>query len=668
MRTIQLTETRPEGIFVLGVSGSRFLVNDPTEDWPKPLQLIETSSHDSAAVLLAGGDVVVGIEEERLDRLKHSNRLPLLALSRCLEAYGERRTAASELHVAFYGSPADPTERAELRALIAALGRQMGVELDAGSIHLVGHHFCHAASAFFPSPFQESLVVTVDGQGDGLCVTINIGREATLEVVKEVPWPGRSLGYFYERVTRFLGFGAYDEYKVMGLAPYGDPARFRGVLGQSYRLLPGGEWSLRLDELPAILRAGFDGRAGLDPESREAADLAATVQEALEVILLHVLRHYRAETGLRNLCMAGGVALNCTANRKILESGLFDDVFVQPASHDGGAALGAALAAFAGLTGKRSPRPMNHVYWGTAIDGAATQAQLGAWQALIEVERCDDVFERAAALMAEGEVLGWVGGRAEFGPRALGNRSILADPRPVSHKDRINAMVKKREAFRPFAPAVAEEFADEFFEVKPGKSYPWMIFVAGVRPEKRELLGAVTHVDGTARIQTVARESNPRFWRLLSAFKARTGVPVLLNTSFNNNAEPIVDTVEDAVVCFLTTGLDCLVIDDYLVRKRALTPERLGALVAQTPAYVRIEEITQRSSAGPLTTYRSVCNRYYGKKAVQVSAASVGALKAADGRKTVAELLGAALVPCFEEWLQLWSERLVRLAPDPRAG
>lgn len=667
--TTMTHESLERDVFVLGLSGSAIPLHDAAEDWPNGILLSEDAAHDSAAVLVANGEVVFGIEEERINRLKHCNRLASHAIELCLTEFARRRGPRSELHVAYYSSPASPAARERMVALIGGMAARYGLTLPPASIHLVGHHFCHAASAFLPSPFTESLILTVDGQGDGVCATVGVGRGSRIETLKEVPWQNRSLGYLYEGVTRFLGFGAYDEYKVMGLAPYGDAARYRDLMRQTYALLPDGEWEIHLNELNTILRTGFGpARKPEQPTTQDHIDLAAALQQALEEILLHILAHYRALTGQKNLCMAGGVALNCTANSRILRSGLFEDVFVQPAAHDGGGAYGAALATWSKLMHARPSQALDHLYWGRDVDAVDAGAELRRWGELLETERCGDIFTRTAELLADGKVVGWIGGRSEFGPRALGNRSIIADPRPASHKDLINAMVKKREAFRPFAPAVAEEVASAFFDIPEGGNFPWMIFVTDVKPEQRALLGAITHVDGSARVQTVSARSNPRFHRLLQAFGQQTGTPVLLNTSFNNNAEPIVDTVEDAIVCFLTTGLNYLVVGDYLVRKKALTPALLGELVPSLPAYLQITETTQYASDGRLASYATACNRYYAKKRVRLSTATVAALKRADGRSSLAELLGPALAGAFDELQELWSERLVTLRPRMRAA
>jgi carbamoyltransferase len=328
------------------------------------------------------------------------------------------------------------------------------------------------------------------------------------------------------------------------------------------------------DEVDRVLARLVPLARGSDDLLQCHRDLAAAVQECLETVVLHLLKHWQNTTGLRHLCLAGSVAHNCAMNGKILASGCFESVFVQPAAHHAGCALGAANHVSRRLRPELPIAPLRHVYWGPQIaHGETLRASLHAWRAWLDVRQSDDIVADTAACLAAGEVVGWVQGASEFGPRALGNRSILADPRPAGNRARINRMIKKREEYRPFAPAVTEQVATDYFELGSTSSLPYMSVVVPVREMHRKSLGAVTHVDGSARVQTVCEQDNPRFWALLNAFGAQTGVPILLNTSFNNNVEPIVDSVDDAICCFLTTGLDKLVVGDYLMTHR---PGRLA--------------------------------------------------------------------------------------------
>jgi carbamoyltransferase len=384
----------------------------------------------------------------------------------------------------------------------------------------------------------------------------------------------------YALGTFHLGFTIHDEYKVMGLAPYGDPARFSGSFNDLVRLDPDG--GVRILPTPEIMAALAEAaRVPGGPIEQIHKDFAAALQKALERGLLHLVAHYGKELSQRKLCFAGGVAQNCSANGKLLLSDLFDDVFVQPVAYDAGCALGAALWAH---SIERPAMPAHNVRMFDLQLGLPTARNddlrkvLNRWEFAVDWTEADDIADTGAKLIADGAVIGWMQGRAEYGARALGNRSIIADPRPAENKDRINAMVKKREGFRPFAPSVIDEMLHEYFDVpKRVAALPFMVFVVPVREQYRQTLGAITHVDGTARVQSVARTTNEKYWRLIRAFGGRTGIPMVLNTSFNNNAEPIVNTPEDALNCFLSTDIDYLLIGDFLVRKRG---DKHDALVA----------------------------------------------------------------------------------------
>ncbi|HEV2735086.1 MAG TPA: carbamoyltransferase C-terminal domain-containing protein, partial [Longimicrobiaceae bacterium] len=553
--------------------------------------------------------------------------------------------------------------------------REFGLDVS-DRLRFVEHHRAHLWSAFLPSGFRRGLALSIDGVGDGLSGAVATFEGDQLRVLRELP-VRKSLGLFYREYIAAVGYTRFDEYKVMGLAPYGDPERYADVFAQSYRLLPGGDYEVARGE--AFLRlaetAGLaqQARRKGEPFTQAHRDFAAGLQQAIERIVLHVLAHFQAETGARSLCLAGGVAHNCSLNGRIAYSGLFDDVWVQPAAHDAGNALGAALAVLHDEGVELAPSPMRHVYLGGGLpDDAGVESGLRRWGGLITLERRGDVVEETARLLAGGAVVGWVQGRSEFGPRALGNRSILADPRPAENKDRLNAMVKKREGYRPFAPSVRQERAGDYFELPGGAvEVPFMTFALRVREEARPLLGAVTHVDGTARVQTVSRDMNPRYWALLEAFERLAGVPILLNTSFNNNAEPIVDSLDEAVTCFLTTGLDALVVGDHLVRKRgdgAGTP----AFRALSPSLPATRKLVMRTGAGRAREYalESTANRYFGETTVSVSEDTYGVLRVADGARTLGEIMPEQGIAdaergrrVLEEIADLWSRRAVVLSP-----
>jgi len=636
-----------------------------------------TQTHDGAAVLLKDGEVVAAIEEERLNRIKHSYAAPLRAARFVMEQAGVGLADIDRIAVPFQAGSADrllrrlyladpsathPLDVAD--ALRAQWRRYLGADVPREKIRFVPHHIAHATATFEMSGFDEALVMTIDGQGDSESGLTLKGSAAGLELLQRVAIP-ESLGHFYMQAIGFLGYRLFDEYKVMGLAPYGDPERFRAPFEAMCELLPQGRWRLRMELLDGMYAQLTPRRKG-DRIEQIHMDFAAALQQTLERAVFHALTHFRETTGLSKLCLGGGVAHNCTMNGNILRSGLFEQVFVHPAAHDGGNALGAALSVHR-EEARHQPRRLRNVYWGSPIgEPASVESRLRAWSDFVDIAHSAEVEETAAELIAAGKVIGWVQGRSEFGPRALGNRSILADPRPAQYKGLINRMIKTRESFRPFAPAVLEEQAAEYFELPAGATqFPFMTFVLNVQPDKRELLGAVTHVDGTARVQTVSRSESPRFWGVIDAFRRRTGVPVLLNTSFNNNVEPIVDSIEDAIACFLTTGLQALVVGDFVLTKKDDAPR--AALVPELPNHVRLHERRQREADGELRDLfelrRAVWN---GEARKPLPGPIFGLLKRA-GEAPIAELARQAglpleqVMPAMEE---LWAERCLVMRPQ----
>jgi carbamoyltransferase len=663
----------------LGISGGFHLVHENP---------YETITHDAAAVLVERGEVVAAIEEERLNRIKHSNTFPAQSIRFCLESRGARIEDVERL--AFYMTEECCSatfselylKRPEMKKLIDVrshivelLGREFDRDIDPDKIIFVRHHTAHAISAFALSGLEQSLVLAIDGFGDFLSGLMAVGKGASLTEIETYPHR-KSLGAFYLVVIRFIGYGAFDEYKVMGLAPYGNPATYRDVMRSFYELLPDGGYDLHIERISHSLLGRVEIRKKGQSFTQQHKDLAASLQEALEEIVMHVLRHHRVATGLRNLCLAGGVAHNCTMNGKVMYSGMFDQVFVQPAAHDAGCALGAALLASHDAGYPTPFKRIEHVYWGTDIGGEPeVLAQLEKWSGFLKFRKPQNVSREAARLIADGAVLGWVQGCSEFGPRALGNRSIVADPRPADNKDRINQMVKKREGYRPFAPSVLEEDAPDFFDLPDGmKAFPFMIFVVNVRENKRSLLGAVTHVDGTARLQTVARDTNPRYWELIKAFKDITGVPVLLNTSFNNNVEPIVDSVEDSIVSFLTTGLDYLVVGDYLAEKRTPSWEDRLSLGVSFPPYVKLHCTRSFVNPNEMAVCSEVGTSFDSQFRFPISTELYDLLMLLNGEKPIGALLangnlkGGIEEVLVQELENLWAERLVKLRPAARSG
>jgi carbamoyltransferase len=622
--------------------------------------------HDACAVLLADGVVIAGVEEERLCRIKHTRRAPLAAVQFCLTHAG---VAPSQIEWIAIGT----TEEPGLRAAIGdQLGALLGMPDAAERLVFVEHHEAHAHSAYAASGYDRALVATFDGMGDDLSGTINVGRPDGIRRLRSYGVTD-SLGHLYLRALQILGYRLFDEYKVMGLAPYGDPARYRELVGRLYTLADGGHYRLHLERAACLREVGVRRKG--EPFTQAHQDLAAAIQDALETIVLHVLGDLQRTTGERRLCLAGGVAHNCAMNGKLVRAGLFDAVFVQPAAHDAGTALGAALAAQLAHGATRPPR-IEQVYWGPPlVEPPAIERTLAAWQPALASRRATEIYDEAAALLAAGRAIGWVQGRSEFGPRALGNRSILADPRPAENKARINEMVKKREGYRPFAPSVMVERAAEFFELPDAGAVDlsYMTFVVPVRAAWRAQLGAITHVDGTARIQTVARATNEPYWRLLEAFGRATGIPMLLNTSFNNHAEPIVDSVDDAIQCFLTTGLEALVIGEHVIEKRLALATALLELVPSQPPQI---ELRTSRRTGPHAVERrwSAHHEDAAEGApdgvrVELSAHAHAILEGADGRPLRAlldELRLPASADLVAELIALWERRVVAFHPAPR--
>jgi len=587
--------------------------------------------HDSAAALLRNGEIVAAAQEERFTRKKHDAGFPKNAVEYCLQ---EASITLGEVDVvAFYDKPFLKFERL-LETYIAFAPRgfqsfRMAIpvwlreklflkdllrkELKAyapdydwdSRLRFSEHHLSHAASAFFPSPFEEAAVLTMDGVGEWATTSLAIGRGNKLEVVKEIHFP-HSLGLLYSAFTYYTGFKVNSgEYKVMGLAPYGEPKYVQEIFDHLVDLKDDG--SFRLDQSYFNYCTGltmtspkFHDLFGGPPRKSDELltqrhmDLAASVQAATEQIVLRLTRAIRQETGLRNLCLAGGVALNCVANGKVLRDGQFDNIWIQPAAGDAGGALGAALAIHHIHLGQdrtaNGQDKMRGSYLGPAFEQTDIEGRLTAAGAKFSVLSDAELFHTCAMALAEDKALGWFQGRMEFGPRALGGRSVLGDARSPAMQSVLNLKVKYRESFRPFAPSVLRDDVADWFELD-GDS-PYMLLVADVVKNRRRamteaeqaLFGieklnvprseipAVTHVDYSARIQTVYAETNPRYYELISAFKQQTGCPVIVNTSFNVRGEPIVCTPEDAFRCFMGTEIEALAVGNCFLKKEDQNP------------------------------------------------------------------------------------------------
>ena len=582
--------------------------------------------HDSAAALLRDGEIVAAAQEERFTRAKHDARFPTCAIRYCLD---EAKARVDDVDaIVFYEKPFLKFERLletylstapygfrsfqaavpiwikeklfQKRLLRQALESLGGTEVESRLL-FAEHHQSHAASAFFPSPFASAVVVTMDGVGEWATTSVGVGDGNRLDVRKEIHFP-HSLGLLYSAFTYYTGFKVNSgEYKVMGLAPYGEPKYAQRILDHLIDLKQDGSFHLDQSYFDyatglAMTNGRFDDLFDAPPRDPDSlltqrdVDLAASVQAVVEEAVLRLTTNAAKETGQRNLCLAGGVALNCVANGKLLKSGHFDGIWVQPAAGDAGGALGAALAVWhQHFHHPREPLPeqdrMQGAFLGPAFDDDDIEERLRAVGAKAErLPGVEATIDLAAAALAKGEALGWFQGRMEFGPRALGARSILADPRSPTVQKTLNLKIKYRESFRPFAPSVLREDVADWFELDADS--PYMLMVADVASARRieaegtetlfgidklnvprSTIPAVTHVDHSARIQTVHADTNPRYHALITAFKALTGCPVLVNTSFNVRGEPIVCTPEDAFRCLMGTDLDLLIAGNLAVRK-----------------------------------------------------------------------------------------------------
>ena len=588
--------------------------------------------HDSAAALVVDGRIVAAAQEERFTRKKHDSSFPRHALQYCLS---EAECAFEEVDfVVFYDKPFLKFERLlETYLAFAPRGfksfsmaipiwlreklfqkswlttelRKIAPDYDNANLLFTEHHLSHAASAFYPSPFEQAAVLTLDGVGEWSTTSLAVGDGNDLKIYKELHFP-HSLGLLYSAFTYYTGFKVNSgEYKVMGLAPYGEPKYVQTILDHILDLRLDGTFRVNQDFFNyctglTMTNGRFDALFGHPVRQPDQLltpfhmDIAASIQAVTEEIMLRLARSTRAETGMKNLCLAGGVALNCVANGKILAEGIYENIWVQPAAGDAGGSVGAALAAY--HLHQRRDRVletneidgMQGAYLGPAYDQQQVESELAAAGAKFTTFSDQDVIDRTAKSLSAGKAVGWMQGRMEFGPRALGNRSILGDPRSPTMQKMLNLKVKYRESFRPFAPSVLREDVADWFELD-GAS-PYMLLVAGVRKERRRamtheeqsLFGidklnvprsdipAVTHVDYSARVQTVHQETNPRYHALLSRFKALTGCPVLVNTSFNVRGEPIVCTANDAFRCFMGTEIEYLVVGNCFLEKDQQDP------------------------------------------------------------------------------------------------
>lgn len=566
---------------------------------------------DASAAIFVDGKMVAAIEEERFSRIKHWAGFPQQAIEFCLKEAGVNykdvdhfaigRDPGAKLFKKMIYLAGDPQKSMgavkdrlansrKAGSIEKELSRISGLpEKDfAGKIKNVEHHRSHIASAFFASAFENAACLSIDGSGDFTTTMVGTGKGTDLDIIASVDFP-HSIGIFYTAFTQLLGFPHYgDEYKVMGMAPYGEP-RYTDQLHDVVKLKPNGLFSLNLayfrkgtsglisygeDHVPVVAPLYSDlmikkfgqPRRNDEPLSQYHKDIAASVQKMTELVLFHILNALHKETGLENICIAGGVAQNSVANGKITRNTGFKNVYIPPAAHDAGISMGAALYVQHQVLKMPREAPIRSAFTGSHFTNEEIKQVLDTKGIAYTQLPDEELYDKITDCLVEAGVVGWMSGRAEFGPRALGGRSIIADPRRADAKEIINTRIKRRESFRPFAPSILKEYVAEYFELD--EEVPFMEKVFPIKKERQKEIPAVTHIDGTGRLQTVDKNISPRYYALIEAFRKKTGVPVLLNTSFNEN-EPIVNTPEEALACYLRTNMDMLVMENIVITRNA---------------------------------------------------------------------------------------------------
>ena len=585
---------------IIGYSGLHNSIAFKEKELPNlsPREYRITQGLDSAAALVTSHGIKAAGAEERFTGQKGTNVFPVNAIQYCLQAGNLSPKNIDYIAHSFsyqpFKSAFEHTDYAQKQyAQIYAPENQLNYLQEflpghnwVDKLVAVPHHLAHAASSYYVSGFDESLILVIDGMGEVHSTTIAVGKGNQIEQLQTITAP-HSLGILYGVFTLYLGFWMnFDEYKVMGLAPYGNPRRYFNQVMDFIHLKNDGTYTTPLlfqnktieekETYSGTLKILADTfgppRQPGEEITQHHMDIAAALQNALQAGLMHMLRYYKRETGQQNLCLAGGVALNCTANGVIKRSRMFNDMFIQPAAADDGSALGAALYVQNHFGDGVSPKKMVMPLWGSSYTNSEITSLLSGRTDCETtcIETFDTLAENIVQQIANGKVVAWFQGQMEFGPRALGNRSILADPRGPNMREHINRLVKKREGFRPFAPAVTLEAAPEYFEIDAGDDYlyAYMLCVTQVKAAWREQLPAITHVDGSARVQTVTSEGNPQFWQLLNKFKEVSGLPMLLNTSFNLRGQPIIRTPTEALDTFLASEIDLLVLGNYIVTRK----------------------------------------------------------------------------------------------------
>jgi carbamoyltransferase len=668
-------------MFALGLAGGLDAIHEQVLDDPR------NYTYDGAAVLLRDGVVVAAMEEERLDRIKHSNKFPVRAIQFCLGtqrlrigdldsiAYYVDEPTADALLTQMYLARPEFQKRLDARSLMrAVLGRELGCDIDPSRIEFYEHKLTHAACAMHQSGFDAALVYVIDNAG-GLYAGQRDRSSAVSMQTIALTKPAESLQKLCHALLPFFGLGLFEEYKALALATYGNPKPFERSLDALYELLPDGQYRLRLDRVAGLLAEIEPPRAGAELSSWHR-DLAAALQAAMERIVLHVLAHHRATTGLRRLCMAGGMAENSWTNSAVLYAGLFDDVFVHPAAYDSGCALGAALLASQN-GGRPAPRArLCDVSWGSDIGGpSAVSAELNRWSGFVEVEPSNDVAAVAAKLIAGGALVGWVQGRSHFGTHALGSRNVLADPRIAPNRERLHRALGRTETYRPLTVMIREDDLALWCDLPPGiATLAFQTFAVLIRPDRRAELEAALHPDGRARVQTISEATEPLLWRLIGELGQLTGCAAVLSASLNRSVEPTAESIDDAVACFVRSGLDYLIVGDRIARKVASSWDSLLTLRIALPPYVQLvrrKGWTERQRGTASDELRAT---FAGGPANPITQNLGDALADLDAEMPLRQLVAAAgLDPDGERRLvgeitELWSAGMVVLRPDQAPG
>lgn len=671
-------------MLVLGISGG----GDLPFNEAKILD-ITGIPHDSAAALVDDGKVVAAIEEERFNRIRNTGKAPINAIQHCLDSCGVKMsdidkivypTTELELSVATVNNRIinegfkEKTAREWIAKMISS---SFGVNMPQNSICFVEHDLCHASGAYFLSGFDSSLILTINGSAyDRTAPPFGAGgyivgaAEGALNILDNISITN-SLGVYFVTIMGLLGCYRTDEYKVMELAQYGNPEKYRKIFKKTYTLLPEGKYVINLmycEMFYSFVKPRRDGESF----TQEHKDIAAALQEALAVIVLHILEHYRKTTGYTKLCLSGGVANNYLLNGKILGSGLFEEVFVQPASSNAGNALGGALYISKLLNPAAKFEKIHHVYWGTDIgDNDKVYSTINKWKKFVSFSKEEDIAKTTAKRIAEGFVIGWAQGRSEFGCCTLGNRSILANPKTNEIKTTVSKMLNENEDCVPLAPSILKEYSDEYFEVGKSKaSLSYMNFTLRVKEGKREIFDAVAHPDSSTRVQVVSKLLNLKYWNLIDEFRRLTDIPFILSAPFNNGVEPVVNSEEDAIVCFLSTNIDYLVIGDYLIAKRDHVKVEYMDLMPVRPLNSELKKSIVYSEDGSTNLVYEIRLISEDKHTLRITKSLFDILKSCDGKKTLETLFSENKIKDHEKnevmdkILEIWSLRLIILRPS----